>query len=94
MVDKSATVKTVQELAARALAIQDACNLRAVLNCFLDTIRDLEAHKIHKGDKDLFTSAICQVMADKVAHLTATQNTKFTVLNAYDRVHQLAEGRT
>ena len=80
---------TLAELARQAVAVQDACNLRAVTRGYvraLDALVDLG----FTGER-LATHPIAQVWADKVAHLTGTQEIGTArVMRAHSAVTQLA----
>lgn len=87
--------KTLKELAIDAMRVQDACNLRAVVNGFSRALGDLD--KLCKGDAERDNHPIARIWADKVAHLTGTQNYgvqdqgDYNLSQAYSAVHELAE---
>jgi len=69
-------VRTWKELAAEALAVQDACNLSGVVISFGHIIREVRTRLEGegKGGTDAVNAhPVCQLFADKVAHLTNTQ---------------------
>lgn len=83
--------RTLNELAKEALLVQDACNLSGVVLGMSRAIADLREH-VKGGNDALHSHPIVLLWADKVAHLTGTQdigNSK--VMKAYDVCHDLAK---
>lgn len=62
--------KSMKQLAADALAVQDACNLVAVVNGFVDVLNELRTtHHITATD-ELRNHPISQMWATKISDLT------------------------
>lgn len=81
--------RTIKELATEALAVQDACNLLAVVNGMSRALKDLR--EFVPGTDELRDHPITILWADKIAHLSGTQdlgNSK--VMRAYTAVHEMA----
>lgn len=76
-----------------ALQVQDACNLSGVVHSFSRVMAKIwvEAHKLGKGTEWANTHPIAVLYADKVAHLTGTQYSDFTVSDAYTEVTRYIE---
>jgi len=84
--------KTLKELAVEALAVQDACNLCGVAQSFARAMIDLGEHT--KGTDERNTHPISILWADKIAHLTGTQQMGLIeVMRAYDVCNDLAGGK-
>ena len=92
-------MKTLQQLAREALAVQNACNLSGVVHGFACALSDLrtalEAAGRPASTTDLNTHPIARVWADKIAHLTRTQAHQVGAFGdnlnqAYGVVHELA----
>jgi len=74
---KVTRVRTWQEMAKEAMAVQDACNLSGVVASFNLILKEVR-HRLEsegKGGTNAYnTHPICRVYADKIAHLTGTQS--------------------
>lgn len=94
---KVTKVRTWKELAIEALAVQDACNLSGVVLSFGTIIQEVRnrLESEGKGGTDAVNNhPICQLYADKVAHLTNTQTLgNDEVAKAYMWAHDTKEGR-
>lgn len=85
--------KTLKQLAAEVLAVQDACNLCGVALAFARAMIDLGEHT--RGTDERNTHPISVLWADKIAHLTGTQTIGVErVLEAYTEVQALAAALT
>lgn len=84
--------KTLQELAQEAIDVQNACNLLAVVNGMSRALSDLRGFV--SGSDELRNHPITLLWADKVSHLTGTQDIgNSVVMKAYAAAHDLAEGK-
>ena len=82
--------RTLVELAQEALHVQDACNLSGVAHGFSRAMSDLCKHVENTGARN--THPIAILWADKIAHLTGTQNLgSDAVMNAYRAVYKLID---
>jgi hypothetical protein len=81
-------MRTLQQLAAEALAVQDACNLCGVAQGFARAMIDLRAHCNGTGDNN--RHAIVTLWLDKLADLNGRPETP-RVFDAYAEVTRLAE---
>jgi hypothetical protein len=92
-------MKTLQQLAEEALAVQDACNLSGVAHGFARAISNLRELENLSTDA-LNRHPICILWADKIAHLTGTQafgsdsarDRTNEITGAYNRVIELTKG--
>lgn len=85
--------RTLKELAKEALDVQNACNLSGVAHGFARAMSDLMEHT--KGTDERNTHPIAILWADKIAHLTGTQDLgNPTVMRAYDACYVLANEQT
>ena len=89
--------RTIAQLAQESLDVQDACNLSGVVLSFGRSIlrlrRLLEALGPLSTDQ-VNQHPICQLWADKIAHLSGTQSLDNTWSTAaYHAVYELAAGR-
>jgi hypothetical protein len=85
---------TIIELAQQSLDIQDACNLRAVVNAFgraMATLWD-EAGANNHSTEWVNNHPIVTLFIDKCSHLNGTQFDNMAVSRAYDAVHNIVEG--
>jgi hypothetical protein len=83
--------KTLKELAQEALNVQNACNLCGVAQAFARVMIDLGEHT--KGTDERNTHPVAILWADKIAHLTGTQQMGLLdVMRAYDVCNDLAKG--
>ena len=83
--------KTLKELAQEALNVQNACNLCGVAQAFARVMIDLGEHT--KGTDERNKHPIAILWADKIAHLTGTQQMGLLdVMRAYDVCNDLAKG--
>jgi hypothetical protein len=86
-------MRSMKELAREALAVQDACNLSGVAHGFARAMSDLCEHGLDTDARNHHPIAI--LWADKIAHLTGTQNLGDDLIyKAYAEVHRLAEERS
>lgn len=69
--DYKAPTRTIKELAAEALAVQDACNLTAVSSSFARSMGELAQHV--PGTFEMASHPISRVWSDKISSLTRTQ---------------------
>lgn len=90
-------MKTLKQLATEALNVQDACNLSGVVHGFARAIGELrntlERSGLPASTDDINEHPISKVWADKIAHLTRTQNRGAfgdLISQAYHVVHELA----
>lgn len=82
--------RTLKELAKEVLAVQDACNLSGVALSFGRAMVDLGEHT--NGTDERNKHPISVLWADKIAHLTGTQEIGNSVaMAAYPVVQKLAE---
>lgn len=80
--------RTLKELAKEALDVQDACNLSGVAHGFARAMSDLMEHT--RGTDQRNTHPVAVLWADKIAHLTNTQNLgNDVVTQAYSWAHDL-----
>ena len=86
-------MKTLKQLAQEALDVQNACNLSGVAHSFARAMTDLADHGIHGDARN--THPISVLWADKIAHLTRTQDPAraLCVFEAFNTVMDLAEGK-
>jgi hypothetical protein len=83
--------KTLKQLAQDALNVQNACNLCGVAQAFAQVMIDLGEHT--KGTDERNTHPVAILWADKIAHLTGTQQMGLLdVMRAYDVCNDLAKG--
>lgn len=82
-------MKTLAQLAQDALNVQDAVNLHAVVNGFSRAIADLKLLMPVAGSDELQAHPIVQCWADKVAHLTGTQQS--SPWKAFEAVEAMAK---
>ena len=83
-------MRTLEQLAQEALNVQDACNLSGVVHGFARAIGDLRELFPDKGTDFINRHPICQLWADKIAHLTGTQSLgSGSVMTAYSEVHKI-----
>lgn len=97
-------MRTMEELAKEALDVQDACNLSGVIHAWSRSITNLrellfQARGQRMPDTDAVnTHPINKLFADKVAHLTGTQQMRTEeddeITEAYELCKMLAEGVT
>jgi len=64
--------RTLKELAKEALDVQDACNLSGVAHGFARAMTDLGEHTNGTDARNKHPVAV--LWADKIAHLTGTQD--------------------
>lgn len=83
--------KTLKELAAEALAVQDACNLCGVAQSFARAMRDLGDHT--KGTDERNQHPITRVWLDKLNQLAGIQEYTAEMTKAYSIVHDLAQAQ-
>lgn len=84
--------KTLKQLAQEALDVQNACNLSGVAQSFARVMIDLGEHT--KGTDERNTHPVAILWADKIAHLTGTQDLgNSAVTKAYSICHDLAKGQ-
>jgi len=82
--------RTLAQLARESLDVQDACNLCGVAHSFARAMSDLGEHTRSTDERN--THPIAVLWADKIAHLTGTQNLgQETVMRAYDAVYKLVD---
>lgn len=82
--------KTLKELAQDALNVQDACNLSGVVHGFARCMSDMM--DLVPGTTERNTHPIAILWADKIAHLTGTQELGCDiVMAAYAEVRKLVE---
>lgn len=82
--------KSLPELAREALDVQDACNLSGVVHGFSRAITALRECLPNAGTSEINSHPICVLWADKIAHLTGTQNIgNDRTMRAYDDVRKL-----
>lgn len=80
--------KTMKELAREALAVQDACNLSGVVHGFSRAITNLRELLPNAGTDAINHHPVCLLWADKIAHLTGTQDLgNSDVMKAYSWAH-------
>lgn len=84
--------RSLQELAAECLQVQDACNLSGVVHGWSRSIRRLREVLGNPGTDELNKHPINVLWADKVAHLTNAENGS-RVTDAYHEVLGLSEGK-
>lgn len=85
--------RTLKSLAIEALAVQDACNLTAVVNGMSRALTFLREHV--SGSDALASHPIILLWADKISHLTGTQDLgNDKVMKAYSIVHDMVNGDT
>ena len=85
--------KTIKQLAQEALDVQDACNLSGVAHAFARALSALRKAIPNASTSEINAHPIAKVWADKIAHLTQTQQRGAfgDVINqAYGSVHELA----
>ena len=83
--------RTIAQLAEEVLAVQDACNLSGVVLAWGRSIVRLHRLFPDYGTDAINMHPINQLWADKVAHLTETQDSNSPTLSAaYDCVAELA----
>lgn len=81
------TPKTLAELAQEALDVQDACNLSGVAQAFGRAMSGLCSHVPNTSTRN--THPIAVLWADKIAHLTGTQNlANDSVMAAYSAIYK------
>lgn len=86
------TDKTLTDLAREALAVQDACNLSGVVHGFSRAITRLREVLPNAGTDEINTHPVSVLWADKIAHLTGTQNVAHVsgvVTDAYKWAHDM-----
>lgn len=99
-VAKAIKVRSWKELASEAAGggLQNACNLSGVLVSFCQVIREVSARLEAEGKKNtsnINQHPICQLYADKVAHLTGTQTLdNDAVSQAYKWAYDMMEGKS
>lgn len=74
--DYYAKVRSWKELAQEVLDCQDACNLSGIVKSFANVVAEVRARleSENKGGTDNVNEhPVCQLWADKIAHLTNTQ---------------------
>lgn len=86
--------KTLKQLAQEALDVQNACNLSGVAQAFARAMIDLGEHT--KGTDERNRHPVAVLWADKIAHLTGTQDLGNDVTTkayswAYDMVKATTE---
>ena len=81
--------RTIQELAQEAIDVQNACNLSGVVHGFSRAITELRELSPDKGTTWINEHPICALWADKIAHLTRTQNINDIVSNSYRAVYEI-----
>lgn len=80
--------KTMKDLAREALAVQDACNLSGVAHGFARALGELRTLLPSAGTDAINHHPIAVLWADKVAHLTGTQDLgNDRVTKAYSWAH-------
>lgn len=86
---------TIQEAAQRALDIQDACNLSAVVHEFDEVIGAVwdEAHRLKQGTGWVNHHPICIAFVDKMAHLQHLDRDEKGYNDAYQQVVKIARGQ-
>lgn len=83
------------QLAQEALDVQNACNLSGVVHGFSRAITNLRELNPSEGTDWINGHPICLLWADKIAHLTGTQDIgNDRVMTAYMKVHDIAKGET
>lgn len=75
--------KTLKELAADALQVQNASNLVGVTRSFAQVMLDLREAVPGASTNDLNTHPIAILWADKISSLTAT-NDSMDIMRAYE----------
>jgi hypothetical protein len=84
--------KTLKQLAQEALDVQNACNLSGVVHGFSRAMSDLCALVPNTGERN--THPIAILWADKIAHLTGTQDIgNDKVMKAYSYCHDLVNDK-
>jgi hypothetical protein len=84
------STKTISQLAQDALDVQNACNLSGVVHGFSRAMSDL--CQLVSGTDARNNHPICILWADKIAHLTGTQELgSSVVMRAYDVCYDLAK---
>jgi hypothetical protein len=90
---------TLQEAAAQAILVQDACNMSGVLASFDRIVMDVlwpEAHRQGTGTDWVNQHPICYLFLDKLMSLNHRQCLCGTNVNqfskAYDAVQKIAAG--
>ena len=83
-------MKTLQDAAEAAIAVQSACNLSGVVHSFHEAMNILndEAHKTGKGTDWTNNHPICRLFAEQISHLT--RNTDY--YDASRECEKLAQG--
>ena len=86
-------MKTLKDLAQESLDVQDACNLSGVVLGFSRALSALRELGINDTEA-LNRHPISVLWADKIAHLTGTQQPgrATPIFDAYDEVQKVAEG--
>lgn len=83
--------RTLKELAKEALDVQDACNLSGVAHGFARAMTDLGEHT--RGTDERNKHPVAVLWADKIAHLTGTQDLGNDVTTkAYSWAYDLLKG--
>jgi hypothetical protein len=94
----SEDTRTLADLAAEALRVQDACNLSGVVHSFARSLTRLRAilEERGKGGTDAVNRhPICWLWSDKIASLTGSQMGGITEMHdAYRAVTALAETKS
>lgn len=84
--------KSLKDLAAEALAVQDACNLSGVVHGFSRAISNLRETLPNAGTDEINHHPICLLWADKIASLTGTQDLgNSNTMRAYSECYNLAK---
>jgi hypothetical protein len=85
--------RTLKELAQEAIAVQDACNPRAVARGLVRALDDLDALK-NLGTDALCAHAITRAWVDKLASLAGIQDVgNEAAIRALDACQAIAEGK-
>lgn len=88
-------MKTLPELAQQVLDVQDACNLSGVVHAWSAAITNLRELMPTAGTEVINRHPINKLWADKVAHLTGTQNLLCQeVDDAYGVVSEMAASKS
>jgi hypothetical protein len=87
--------RTLKQLAQEALDVQNACNLSGVVHGFARAMGDLMEHTKSTDERNRHPIAV--LWADKVAHLTGTQDLGNDVTTkayswAYDLINEKVAG--
>ena len=85
-------MRTIKQLAQEALDVQDACNLSGVVGSFKAALSDLWGQPDCKGTDWVNRHPVSRLWADKIAHLTGTQNDTKPVTDAYVWAQDMVRG--